>query len=242
MKKIVIFLSLLYYAFGVSTVSKSFRQHSDPIISYCTRLTVKPTELEEKITNDTINNDNWFVMLGAPEVLQLGKNFIQLIGAKKALDIGTYTGASAAAWATAMPSDGKVLSMDVSHASLDSIGKPLINQYSDIEKKIDFRLGPALETLDNLINNGESGKWDFCFIDADKVNYKNYYIKCVQLLRSGGVIMVDNALWGGSVVRDQWQSLDTRIIAETNEYISQDNSTNSALINVGDGLHLAFKK
>lgn len=145
-------------------------------------------------------------MLGAPEVLQLGKNFIQLIGAKKALDIGTYTGASAAAWATAMPSDGKVLSMDVSHASLDSIGKPLINQYSDIEKKIDFRLGPALETLgcvlkrklvkveflDNLINNGESGKWDFCFIDADKVNYKNYYIKCVQLLRSGGVIMVDN--------------------------------------------------
>ena len=131
-------------------------------------------------------------MLGAPEVLQFGKNFIHLIGAKRVLDIGTFTGASAFAWASALPSEGHVDSFDISHDALNSVGLPIIKKHPNIEKKIAFNLGPAVEKLDELIGKGETGKYDFAFIDADKDNYPQYYDQCMKLLRPGGVIFVDN--------------------------------------------------
>ena len=205
--------------------------------------TVKQTEIEKEIQKGTFDKTKDPEMLGAPEVLQLGKNFIQLIGAKKALDIGTFTGASATAWAIALPADGQVISFDLDHSNLDAVGRPLLKKHPELEKKITFHKGPALEALDDLIAKGESGTWDFTFIDADKENYPNYYDRAMKLLRPGGVILVDNSLWGGSVAADP-STFDerARLIDECNRRISEDPASNNVLINTGDGLHIAFKK
>uniref|UniRef100_A0AC35GAR6 O-methyltransferase n=1 Tax=Panagrolaimus sp. PS1159 TaxID=55785 RepID=A0AC35GAR6_9BILA len=136
-------------------------------------------------------------MLGAPEVLQFGKNFIRLIHAKRCLDVGTFTGASALAWALALPVDGEVASFDVDHTALNAVGTPIFDKHTEIKQKIKFHLGPAIDALDKLIFDGESGKWDFAFIDADKQNYPKYYEKCMTLLRSGGVIFIDNLIYDG---------------------------------------------
>uniref|UniRef100_A0A914RS58 Caffeoyl-CoA O-methyltransferase n=1 Tax=Parascaris equorum TaxID=6256 RepID=A0A914RS58_PAREQ len=95
--------------------------------------------------------------------------------------------------------------------------------------------------IDSLIAAGESGKWDFAFIDADKINYPNYYEKCVQLLRPGGVILIDNALWGGSVIFEE-KDESAKAIDETNHKIANDTRVDNMLLNLGDGTHVVFKK
>ncbi|VBB33479.1 unnamed protein product [Acanthocheilonema viteae] len=175
-------------------------------------------------------------MLGAPEVLQMGKNMIKLIKAKRILDIGTFTGASALAWAFASSPDSEILSMDISHGSL-RITKKIFEKIPDIAKKINFKLGHALETLDTLIANGESGNWDFAFIDADKENYPNYYERCVQLLRSGGIILIDNALWNGKVVGEN-KDYATECIDKVNQLAYKDNRVDNILLTLGDDKHL----
>ncbi|MCP9257381.1 Catechol-O-methyltransferase domain-containing protein 1 [Dirofilaria immitis] len=165
---------------------------------------------------------------------------IRLIKAKRILDIGTFTGASALAWALALSSDGEVLSIDVSHESLNITGKTIFDKIPNITKKINFKLGSALEVLDSLIADGQSEKWDFAFIDADKQNYPNYYERCVQLLRSGGVILIDNALWGGQVIKEN-KDYTTQCIDKTNQLVSRDNRVDNLLLTLGDGIHLIFK-
>ncbi|VDK61818.1 unnamed protein product [Anisakis simplex] len=180
-------------------------------------------------------------MIGAPEVHQLGQLMIHLIGAKRVLDIGTYTGASALAWALALPTDGEVLTMDVSSDPFNRVGRPLIGRRAAVANKIKLSIGPAIQQLDFLINSGQSGKWDFAFIDADKGNYLNYYEKCVQLLRPGGVILIDNALWGGSVVR-KFKDLTAFTIDATNRRAANDPRVDNFLFNLGDGTHVIFKR
>uniref|UniRef100_A0A914DQ15 Caffeoyl-CoA O-methyltransferase n=1 Tax=Acrobeloides nanus TaxID=290746 RepID=A0A914DQ15_9BILA len=215
---------------------------NDPLVQYCANLTTKFESIEKELHEATIQSSHGHLMLGAPEILQFGKYFIQLIGAKRVLDIGTYTGASALAWALALPIDGEVVSMDIDHTDLNAIGKPIINRMPEIANKIKFELGSALDTLEQLLEKGQAGKFDFAFIDADKINYPNYYKKCIQLLRSGGVIFFDNALWGGSVVHNPKHDDDTRAIVACNELIFNDPNSNSTLVNMGDGLHIVFKK
>ncbi|CAG9540355.1 unnamed protein product [Cercopithifilaria johnstoni] len=221
-------------------IAKSY-DTNDPIIQYCTNISVKQDVMEKKLCEITMRIRKDYIMLGAPEVLQMGKNMIKLIKAKRILDIGTFTGASALAWALASPSDAEILSMDVSHESLNITEKEIFGKIPDIAKKINFKLGPALETLDALIANGQSGKWDFAFIDADKVNYPNYYERCVQLLRSGGIVLIDNALWNGEVVRE-YKDCATQCIDKTNQLASEDNRVDNVLLTLGDGTHLIFKR
>uniref|UniRef100_A0AC35UHZ9 Caffeoyl-CoA O-methyltransferase n=1 Tax=Rhabditophanes sp. KR3021 TaxID=114890 RepID=A0AC35UHZ9_9BILA len=223
-----------------SVVAKSYSERADPIAKYCAEHTAKPTELEQNIAHSTLANHKMGRMLGAPEVLQCGKNFIKLIKAKRCLDIGTFTGASAVAWATALPDDGKVISFDVSHDALEQIGMPQINNAHGIAKKIDFVKGSALDGLDRLIANGESGTYDFAFVDADKVNYINYHDRCMKLIRSGGVIIYDNALWGGSVINPHANDESTSAIKALNEIVFQDPKCESMLLNSGDGIHVCF--
>ncbi|CEF70552.1 O-methyltransferase, family 3-containing protein [Strongyloides ratti] len=222
-------------------VAKSYSSRANPIAKYCTDITVKQSQLEKEIMQNTLDNHQQSMMLGAPEVLQVGKNFIRLINAKRCLDIGTFTGASAVAWASAIPDDGKVYSFDVNHEALNSIGKPLIDGVEKIAKKISFVKGQALDFLDQSIANGESGTWDFAFIDADKPNYPNYYDRLMELLRPGGVILVDNALWSGRVADDECCDEATNAIRNLNTIISEDNRCDNMLFNVGDGLHVVFK-
>lgn len=165
---------------------------------------------------------------------------VELIGARRAVEVGTFTGYSALRTALALPADGELLCCDVSE-EWTSIGRPFWEE-AGVAAKIDLRIGPAVATLDSLIAAGWAGTVDFMFIDADKSNYDAYYERALVLLRSGGLIAVDNVLWNGAVVDESAQSADTQAIRALNEKIHGDERVSMALLAIGDGLTLARKR
>lgn len=160
---------------------------------------------------------------------------VQLMGAKRCLEIGTYTGYSALAVALALPRDGSIVCCDVSE-EWTAVGKPFWKK-AGVAKKIDLRIGPALETLKAL-----RGPFDFVFIDADKPNYLNYYECCLKLLRRGGLIAVDNVLWSGEVANPEAKDALTVALREFNERLHKDKRVDLAMLSIGDGVTLALKK
>lgn len=180
------------------------------------------------------------IMLGSLDELQLFQNLCRSIGAKKTLDIGVFTGASALAVALALPEDGKVVACDVSEDYV-SVGRPYWKE-AGVDNKINFVCAPAAETLDKLIANGEAGTYDFAFIDADKPNYQNYYEKCVQLIRSGGIIALDNTLWSGSVLDESRTDDSTVALRNISKVVHKDERVYPSFLVMGDGVMLAFKK
>ena len=175
-----------------------------------------------------------------PEQGALMGNLIRMISAKRTIEVGTFTGYSALAVALALPEDGQVIACDVSKV-WTAIGKEKWEQ-AGVSHKIDLRLGPAVDTLDELIQQGQQDSFDFAFIDADKVNYTAYYEKCLQLIASGGVIAIDNVLWGGSVLDSKRNDEDTKAIRELNDFVALDERVNISMIPIGDGVTLVVKK
>ncbi|HEY2410562.1 MAG TPA: class I SAM-dependent methyltransferase [Polyangiaceae bacterium] len=165
---------------------------------------------------------------------------VELLGAKRAIEVGVFTGYSSLVTARALPADGKLVACDVSD-EWTSIGRPFW-QEAGVASKIDLRLGPALATLDALLAKGEKGQYDFAFIDADKTNYDGYYERCLQLLRTGGLIAIDNALWSGRVADPAVQDADTVAIRALNQKIAKDVRVSSSMVTIGDGLLLARKR
>jgi len=176
-------------------------------------------------------------------VMQIGADqgalmalLVRLIGARRCLELGTYTGYSALAVALALPADGKLITCDVS-AEWTAIGQPFWRK-AGVADRIDLRLGPGLETLDALIAAGETGKFDFAFIDADKPNYPAYYERLLKLVRRGGLIAVDNtlALAGAPVV--ELDSENARAMLAFNMLVRKDMRVEQAMLTVGEGLTL----
>ena len=165
---------------------------------------------------------------------------VRLIGAQKAIEVGTFTGYSALAVASALPADGRLVCCDIS-AEWTAIARRYWKR-AGVAGKMDLRIAPALETLDALLAQGKGGKFDFAFIDADKENYANYYERCLKLVRRGGLIAVDNTLWGGSVVDPRNGTVDTRAIRSFNRKLVRDRRVDMALVPIGDGLSLAVKR
>ena len=165
---------------------------------------------------------------------------IRLIGAKRTVEVGTFTGYSALVVAEALPADGQVIACDVS-AEWTAVGRPFWDR-AGVASKIDLRLRPAVETLDTLIRDGEAGNFDFAFIDADKANYDTYYERCLTLLRPGGVVGIDNVLWGGRVANEDANDVDTRAIRALNRKVQDDRRVQISMLPVGDGLTLATKR
>ena len=176
----------------------------------------------------------------APEQGQFMTLLVQLLGAKKALEIGVFTGYSSLCIAFGLPTDGKLVACDVNEEST-----AIAHRYwrkAGISNKIDLHLAPAFETLQQLLNSGEAKSFDFVFIDADKRNYDTYYEKSLQLLRSGGIIIVDNVLWGGKVADPEIQDPQTIAIRNFNEKLHRDTRVNISMLAIADGLTLARKK
>jgi predicted O-methyltransferase YrrM len=165
---------------------------------------------------------------------------VRLIGARRCIEIGTFTGYSALAVALALPQGGRIVCCDLSK-EWTSIARRYWKK-AGVARMIDLRIAPALETLDALLRQGKAGKFDFAFIDADKANYSGYYERCLKLVRRGGLIAVDNTLWGGSVVDPRNKSVDTRAIRAFNRKLIRDRRVDMALVPVGDGLTLAIKR
>jgi caffeoyl-CoA O-methyltransferase len=165
---------------------------------------------------------------------------VELLGVERALEIGVFTGYSSLAVALAMPENGRLIACDVNEEYTRVARRYW--QRANVDHKIELRLAPALNTLDELIRDGQSGSMDFVFIDADKENYDAYYERALMLVRAGGLIAVDNALWGGSVADDSKQDEGTRAIRALNAKVAKDARVSMSLVPIGDGLLLARKR
>ena len=179
--------------------------------------------------------------------MQIGRDqgrFMTLVlcclGARRTIEVGVFTGYSTLITALALPNTGRIVACDISRQWTE-----IALRYwreAGVADKIDLRIGPAADTLDAMLAGGNGESYDFAFIDADKTGYDGYYESCLALLRPGGVIAIDNALWGGSVANSAKNSEDTQAIRALNEKVSRDPRVEAYLAPVGDGLHLAWKR
>jgi predicted O-methyltransferase YrrM len=176
----------------------------------------------------------------APEQGQFMALLVQLMGVTKALEVGVFTGYSALAVALALPPGGQLVACDVSE-DYTAIARPYWHQ-AGVADKIDLRIGPAVDTLDQLIATGAIDSFDFAFIDADKSNYPTYYEQALQLVRPGGLIAIDNMLWSGQVADPDVTDNRTKTLRTLNDTIHQDNRVTASLVPIADGLTLAMKK
>jgi predicted O-methyltransferase YrrM len=176
----------------------------------------------------------------AAEQAPLLQLLVRVLGARRCIEIGTFTGYSALAVALALPASGRIVCCDT-NAEWTAIARRYWKK-AGVEKKIDLRLGPALATLDALLARGGAGKYDFAFIDADKSNYALYYERCMKLVRRGGMIAADNTLWYGRVADPRDREPDTPFIRAFNRKLLRDRRVDMALVPIGDGLTLARKR
>lgn len=176
------------------------------------------------------------IMQVAPEQAQFLQFILRLIGAKTVLELGTFTGYSALAMALALPEDGRVITCDINKEWTKDALK--FWQQAHQDKKIDLRLAPALNTLNQLIDTGFSSSFDFIFIDADKTNYLNYYELALHLIKPSGVIAIDNIFWEGKVIDEQETGAQTREIRKLNDLIKSDHRVYTSLLPISDGLFL----
>jgi predicted O-methyltransferase YrrM len=212
---------------------------SEAVARYVVENIVVDSDLERKLRLETSKLPN-SGMISSSDVGSFLALLVQSIQGKKALEIGTYTGYTALKIASALPSDGKLICCDINREWTD-IGKKYW-EAAHVAEKIELKIAPAMETLNSLLAAGEFSSFDFAFIDADKIGYDSYYEACLKLLRPGGLIVLDNMLWNGSVANPKSQDETTLAIRRLNEKISQDSRVDSCLLTVGDGLMLARKK
>jgi predicted O-methyltransferase YrrM len=213
---------------------------TDRVYKYLLDHSLRETPVLARLRAETETMEFARMQIG-PEQGQFMALLVELIGARRTLEIGTFTGYSALAVALVLPKDGCVIACDVSEA-FTSVGRRYWAE-AGVADKIDLRLGPAVETLDALLREaGAPGSFDFAFIDADKINYGHYYERCLSLLRPGGLIAVDNVLWNGSVADPSKNDEDTRAIRALNEKIHRDTRVSISLVPIGDGLMLARKR
>ena len=175
----------------------------------------------------------------SPDQGQFMALLVKLLGARRAIEVGVFTGYSALTVALALPDDGRLLACDISD-EYTRVGLPYWSQ-AGVAHKIDLRLAPALDTLDAQLAAGATGHYDFAFIDADKTGYDAYYERCLRLLRPGGLVAIDNTLWSGSVARPA-EDADTAALQQLNTKLRDDERVDMSLLTIGDGLTLVRKR
>ncbi len=176
----------------------------------------------------------------SPEQGQLMSMLVRLMGATRTLEVGVFTGYSSLCVALALPRNGKLIACDISQKWTD-----VARRYwreAGVDSIVELQLGPAMQTLDRLLAEEQAETFDFFFIDADKENYDGYYERGLSLLRSGGVIAIDNVFWGGRVADRRVRDKETRSIRNLNKKIQADERVDVSIVPIGDGLTLARKR
>lgn len=212
---------------------------SEALYQYLLSVSLREPEVLYQLRQETAQHPA-AVMQITPEQGQFLAFLVKLIGAKKTLEVGVFTGYSSLSVALALPVDGTVIACDV-NAEFTAIAQRYWQQ-AGVANKIDLRLAPAVETLDQLLAEGQVETFDFAFIDADKSNYSRYYEQALQLVRPGGLIAIDNVLWSGDVADPTVQNASTKAIRALNEKLHQDDRIWLSLVPISDGLTLALKK
>lgn len=211
---------------------------SDELYEYVLSVSLRESDLLRELREETMSHPMARMQI-SPEQGQFIQLLVRLTGATRALEIGVFTGYSSLCVATALPDEGSLIACDVSEEWTNIAKRYWLA--AEVDGKIDLRLAPAVETLDVLLGAGQAESFDFCFIDADKVNYANYFERALKLLKPGGLIAVDNTLWGGDVINNDDQSEDTKAIRAFNRQLHLDERVSISLVPIGDGLTLALK-
>jgi predicted O-methyltransferase YrrM len=210
----------------------------DQVYDYMLGVSLRESELLQRLREETARDPNANMQI-APEQGQLMALLVRLMGARRAIEIGVYTGYSSLCVAQALPADGKLVACDVNEE-----WTRVARRYwakAGVGHKVDLRLAPALQTLDALLESGEAQSYDFVFIDADKEGYGEYYERALVLLRPGGLIALDNVLWSGDVADPTAQDDDTIALRRLNEKLAADARVMLSMIPIADGLTLALK-
>jgi predicted O-methyltransferase YrrM len=221
-----------------SIMSRESINLSGPLRAYVRSFGMREDGDLAALREETANHP-WAEMQIAPEQGQLMALLVRLLGARKTLEVGVFTGYSAMLVAKAMGPEGKVVALDVSE-EFTAIARRHWAQ-AGVADRITLRLQPAIDSLKTLVAAGESNTFDFAFIDADKANYDTYYEYALKLVRRGGLIAIDNVLWQGKVVDSADQSVDTAAIRAINRKIHGDGRVEASMVSIGDGLTLALK-
>lgn len=223
----------------MSFVSSTHIQATPEIIAYVRSSHHPEPELLTRLRAETAL-DEWGRMQITPEVGAVLGTLAASTGGRKVLEIGVFTGYSSISVASAMPAEGRLIACDVSE-KWTSVARRYWKE-AGLEDKIELRLAPAVQTLDKLLAAGEAGTFDFAFIDADKVNYSNYYDRVLELLRPGGLIAIDNVLWYGRVLDPAVTDEDTAALRAFNAKLAADTRIHVCMLPIGDGLTVACKK
>lgn len=176
----------------------------------------------------------------SPEQGQFMALLVKLIGARRCIEVGTFTGYSSLVVALALPADGRIVSCDID-ARTTAIARQFWRE-AGVAERIDLRLQPALKTLQELVAQGGAGSFDFAFIDADKPAYLSYYEKTLELLRVGGLIAVDNTLWDGNVADASCNDASTVALRAFNDHVHVDERVDLSMVPIGDGVTLLRKR
>jgi caffeoyl-CoA O-methyltransferase len=220
-------------------MSSTHLKITDTLAEYIRASSLREPEVLVRLREETVALPHGNMQI-TPEQGQFFSLLIQMLNAKDTLEIGVFTGYSSIAVALALPSDGKLIACDVSE-EYTQIARRYWKE-AGVANKIELRLAPALQTLDALIADGGSGTFDFVFIDADKQNYDPYYERALVLLRSGGVLAIDNVLWKGQVADPKVTDADTEAIRRLNAKVASDERVIASMLPIGDGLTLALKR
>jgi len=221
-------------------MSNTALELTDEVADYLRSVAVREPDVLARLREETQSGVRAAIMQITPEQGAFMAMLVRMIGAKKTLEVGVYTGYSSLSVALALPEDGRITACDTSE-EWTAIAQRYWKE-AGVEHKIDLHLRPAVETLDELIANGASGTYDFSFIDADKTGYDAYYERSLTLLRPGGMIGIDNVLWSGQVVDQADTSESTAAIRAINRKVHGDQRIDVCMLPIGDGLTLARKR
>lgn len=213
---------------------------TDELYDYLVSVSVKENEVLQRLRDTTAQDDLTRIMQITPDQGRFMAFMVELIGARRTIEIGVSTGYSSLVTAMALPDDGEIIACDINRDYTD-IAEQFWRE-ANVADKIKLHIGPAVETLTRLIDDGHTRSFDLAFIDADKTNYDAYYELCLQLLRKGGVVLLDNVLWGGSVIDKSANDADTMAIREINNKLLADERVSICMLPVADGLTLAMKR
>jgi predicted O-methyltransferase YrrM len=214
-------------------------QLTDKLYKYVLDVSLREAPVLWRLREETAKLPMAGMQIG-PDQGQFMALLARLIGARRYIEIGTFTGYSALALALALPSEGRVIACDI-NPETTAVARRYWAE-AGVADKIELRLAPAIETLDALLAKGEEGRFDMAFIDADKENYDVYYERVLRLLRVGGLAIIDNVLWSGAVADTKHNDADTKALRALNEKLHHDERIDLSLLPFADGLTLARKR
>ncbi len=212
---------------------------TDALYGYLLETSLREAPLLKRLRDETAAHPRGGMQI-SPEQGQFMQLLTKLTDARRCIEVGVFTGYSSLAVALALPADGRILACDVSE-EFTSVARRYWKE-AGVAGKIELVLAPATETLDARLKAGEAGAYDLAFIDADKANYAQYYERLLKLLRPGGLVLVDNVLWSGTVIDSEDQDEDTVAIRAFNRLLHQDERVDLSMLPIGDGLTLARKR